>query len=473
VSNIQADHQQGHNQFVRGRLESRNTFPTGPQVYSATGNGHRSQSLHSHATTLSGEWPYVGMTQNTATEAMPMAPPTKSKAFSCPLLTCSRMFKTMEYLKRHLKTHRTSGTHRYAQGLGDDGSLDDGINADAEDGDEYDTFTDLQQCEVEVQGPLHDVQGNEEGLVTNNPMSYIPNGTGSVPLVGTHDAYYPGSNNSTMHYPVSSSPEPGSYGADPSSSASWAARSASTPSFNSVSIPSPQARMSSVGSVAAYNSMGECMTSMSAPSQKATFDHGSIYPSYLRGMSSGPGPVRRHRSVTPSVAHYGESIRRPYSAAMTDLPAANNRSYHPYAVSSGSHSSSAQSSPGSYHIPLDYGSAFPGQIPASLARSGSGSRPGSSHLQEQMSQMLNLDSMETESMGYTSESSGNGYGGIYRTDSPASFANSSAPYVAAADGSTGQQMAEDSSSIYGLHYGSQSSVDHSFYAQGHPQSVPM
>lgn len=213
------------------------------------------------------------------------------------------------------------------------------------------------------------------------------------------------------------------------------------------------------------------MTSASAPSHKATFDHAAIY-GHPHTMSPGPGPVRRHRSVTPSLARYGETIRRPYSAAMSDVvPTASSRSYHPYAVpASSSHSGSAQSSPGSYNIPLDYAASMTGQMPITIARSGSGhsSRSGSLHLQDQMNQMLNLDSMEGEGMGYASDNN-NVYGGLYRTDSPGSYATS------AHGGYTSGSPAAVSSmySIQQAHYGNHTAVEHPFYGQPQAQSVPM
>ena len=98
-----------------------------------------------------------------------------------------------------------------------------------------------------------------------------------------------------------------------------------------------------------------------------------------------------------------ESIYRPYSVAMTDQPTHGNRSYHPYAVSS--HSGSAQSSPGTYNVRLDYNTPMTSSSPSHLSRSSSAFRPGSSHLPDQMNQMLHLNLMDT---GYTGESAGTG-----------------------------------------------------------------
>jgi transcription factor STE12 len=376
----------------------------------------------------------------------------------------------------------TGGSAGYLNGMVDESIFDDGLNADVEDVDELDgedasflaDVTDVRLCEVEVQGNVREVQGDEEGLVTTDPLGYVPNGDSGIGPATAHPATYYG-NNGTAPFPLSSSPEPASYNSDASPAVQWMmARSAPSPAFSSASMPSPQSRMSSVAPSAPYSSMGEYMTCLSAPSHKATFDHAAIY-AHHHTMSPGPGPVRRHRSVTPSLVRYGESIRRPYSAAMSDIPAAASRSYHPYAVAaSSSHSGSAQSSPGSYNVPLDYGSTMSGHIPIPLSRSesGHGSRPGSSHLQDQMSQMLTLDSVDGEHhMGYGSEPGTHGYAGLYRTDSPASYAHTTGNY----SGSPATRATMlDANAMYTMHgqshYGGH---DGQFYNHGHAQSVPM
>ena len=237
------------------------------------------------------------------------------------------------------------------------------------------------------------------------------------------------------------------------------ARSAPSPAFSTQSMPSPHQRVLQMSQSASYNQIGEYMTSMSAPSHKATFDHNTIYPAQLP-PSTGPGPIRRHRSVTPSLARYGESIRRPYSAAMTDQSVHGSRSYHPYAVSS--HSGSAQSSPGTYNVPLGYNDSMTGSLPSHLSRSSSTSRPGSSHLPEQMSQMLRLDSMEGGYTGESSTTSGGSYVGMYRSDSPASY--TSGTYSHDGGSTDGHQM-------YPVQSQYASHVD--AYYPSHAQTVPL
>ncbi|KAF9441717.1 hypothetical protein P691DRAFT_779701 [Macrolepiota fuliginosa MF-IS2] len=149
------------------------------------------------------------------------------------------------------------------------------------------------------------------------------------------------------------------------------------------------------------------VTSMSAPSHKQAFDHAGLYPPGIleSAVSAGPnpnaagasasaaaaaaaaaaamaGPIRRHRSMTPSLIGRasGESIRRPMSTASNasgsgsgdatgsgsaspvPVPVSNvmggmmgmGRGYHPYAggYASSSRSGSTHSSPAVYNVPL-------------------------------------------------------------------------------------------------------------------------
>jgi len=380
---------------------------------------------------------------------------TRTKVFVCPLFSCGRMYKRMEHLKRHVRSHTmerpfqchrcnkkfsrqdnlnqhfrihirmdaegvTGTTAGYMAAMGEDESA----HGDVEDLDELEGvdggLLNIGVCEVEVEGAVHEVEGDEEGLLTTNPAGYVAEPNGIHHVVG-QDVYYPGSA-SDQQFPMSSSPEPSPF-SDPSGGVNWMARASTSPAFSTQSMPSPHQRVLHMSQSASYNPVGEYMTSMSAPSHKATFDHNTIYSGQLLPSSTGPGPIRRHRSVTPSLARYGESIRRPYSATMSDQPAHGNRSYHPYAVSS--HSGSAQSSPGTYNVPLDYNTSITGSLPSHLSRSSSTSRPSSSHLPDQMNQMLHLDSMDTGYTGESATTTGGPFGGMYRSDSPASYTSRS------------------------------------------------
>ena len=373
----------------------------------------------------------------------------RTKVFVCPLFSCGRMYKRMEHLKRHVRSHTmerpfqchrcskkfsrqdnlnqhlrihmrmdaegmTGTTAGYMAAMGEDESA----HADVEDLDELEGvdsgLLNIGICEVEVEGTVHEVEGDEEGLITTDPTGYVAEPNGIHPIA-SQDVYYPGSA-SDQHFPMSSSPEPAPF-SDLSGGVNWMPRASPSPAFSTQSMPSPHQRALPMSQSGSYNQLGDYMT-MSAPSHKATFDHNAIYPAQLL-PSNGPGPIRRHRSVTPSLARYGESIRRPYSAAMTDQPAHGNRSYHPYAVSS--HSGSAQSSPGTYNVPLDYNTSITGSLPSHLSRSSSTSRPGSSHLPDQMNQMLRLDSMDSGYTGESTTATGGSFGGMYRSDSPASY----------------------------------------------------
>ena len=117
-------------------------------------------------------------------------------------------------------------------------------------------------------------------------------------------------------------------------------------------------------------------------------------------------PIRRHRSVTLSLARYGERICRDDRSASSRKP-----THHPYAVSS--HSGSAQSSPGTYNVPLDYNASITSTLLSHLSRSNSTSQPGSSHLPDQMNQVLHLDSVDTGYTGESTTTAGGSYGGIY------------------------------------------------------------
>jgi transcription factor STE12 len=132
--------------------------------------------------------------------------------------------------------------------------------------------------------------------------------------------------------------------------------------------------------------------------------------------------------MTPSLIK-GENLRRPTTATSGE----HSRGYHPYAVPAyvSQSSTSAQSSPASYPIALDY-SSQPGSM-------GNISRPGSTHrsnsggqqLQEQMHQMLNLEQMDDGLFAHHVEppSGQQNYDEMYRTESPI-------PFAAASSGST-------------------------------------
>jgi hypothetical protein len=70
---------------------------------------------------------------------------------------------------------------------------DESAHADVEDLEELEGvdggLLNIGVCEVEVEGAVHEVEGDEEGLITTNPTGYVAEPNGIHPMVG-QDAYY-------------------------------------------------------------------------------------------------------------------------------------------------------------------------------------------------------------------------------------------------------------------------------------------
>ncbi|KAF8624312.1 hypothetical protein AX15_005942 [Amanita polypyramis BW_CC] len=167
--------------------------------------------------------------------------------------------------------------------------------------------------------------------------------------------------------------------------AQWALRPQSGPSFSSPSEPSPPGAIPvmrnnrspltdhSTGfippphSSSSTSSYGEDFAaSMSAPSHKQTFEHAMYPPGEIAAIAAGnggTGPIRRHRSMTPSVIRNAEPMRsRPttagsdFSSVGSGSPGSSNRGYHPYATygsTSQSRAGSNHSSPAVNTVPLN------------------------------------------------------------------------------------------------------------------------
>ncbi|KIK54718.1 hypothetical protein GYMLUDRAFT_249242 [Collybiopsis luxurians FD-317 M1] len=246
----------------------------------------------------------------------------------------------------------------------------------------------------------------------------------------------------------------------------WAMRGTPSPAFSTISVPAftpnrnswaggspsrPQSsymRQSSGGSSndnaygaddssVPYHShiQGMNQISVSAPSHKLSFDHGNLYPPGLLDPSSasfagsmgglsvdsstGGGPVRRHRSMTPSLMRTeGGVVRKPTSGGSPGEGVVPN-GYHPYASSSRASSlsrggGSVHSSPAGLPIPL------PGmgmQRSESRASNLSVEVAGAEHLQHARQMLSRPGSADpSAAMNYQGEM-------MYRTDSPASFPN--------------------------------------------------
>lgn len=490
----------------------------------------------------------------------------KTKAFVCPLFSCGRLFKRMEHLKRHLRTHTMERpyqcqrckkrfsrsdnlnqhvrTHARADGEvesgsgecddgGDSGGSDDIDELDGDDGslsgyasgmamnigvgyrggnvNGMDSMPDVQMCEVEVQGDVQDVQGDEEGEVTASVAevsvpAFVTNGTAQG-----QDVYFPSSGMPG----VVATPFPSGEYAD-ASGPQWASRAHPSPAFSSVSIPSPplgsvpliRSNRSSLTSSPAsyirqsssvYNDNSEYVTSISAPSHKQGFDHAGLYPPGVIENANGPGPIRRHRSMTPSLMKNVDGIRRPLTATSGDLTSSGSgpasRAYHPYAnaaTSNGfisqSRAGSAQSSPASYPMHLEYP---PNQQQIStINRSESHPRSTSNgQLQDQMRQMMNLNHEPRHDTDlYTINGSGvtgsTGLSEIYRTDSPVPYATDlPVPYPSDSYPTAVTHEQFDKHGLYPLgmmdahpHPGqyADQTVDAGYYSTlGHPQHVTL
>ena len=499
-----------------------------------------------------------------------LGPDGKVKALICPLYSCGRLFKRMEHLKRHLRTHtmekpfmctrcgkRFSRSDNLTQHLrtherlpggigspftggsgisrgsvdgdlsGGEGSLNDDSSSrqesvgDSEDeGMGYNSLGHYQHHpqqqpqldvygnplgggtapmdmstygvlggqaaaayampdfdEVEIQGGVRDVQGDEEGLLMR---------TGSLDSSMIYRNVQQQQQHPQQHRLSFSTAGSGDY---PDSSAQWAtaATRVSDPTFSDTSsvmgsgnnsnrsslnlsnvITSPTSYMRQImpqqqqlpqqqqqqsqhhlphhshshslshsSSSSAYGDEYSSL-SLSAPSHKQSFDHAALYPPGIlenaaahssaaaaaAAAAGSIGPVRRHRSMTPSIIRNGEPIRRPMtsnssvmdgsgtgSGGSGDSPSSMTssslpRGYHPYAYSAtNSRAGSTHSSPSVHPIPLssgggggDYGLRRSESRNSSYSVSGGGNA-NASGLHEQMRQMMSMENPRRDSNG--------------------------------------------------------------------------
>ena len=298
--------------------------------------------------------------------------PITSKAFVCPLFCCGRLFKRMEHLKRHLRTHtlerpyqcdrcmkRFSRSDNLNQHLrihfrtdGDDASsgefgASDG-DAESQGMDEADFplssslpfpngLPNMDICEVEVEGHLQDIQGDEEGLVAAGG-TLGPNWS-AVASNSTLSPYYSHSVPAVVDTPSPDGdlPHLGFLPAVDTSNMTWA-------------------NLSQHDSGSSH-----CRGSIISPlSASPEFDQVSLHRSVMtRGVA---GPVRRHRSMTPSILRGFDRGQSP-----------PNRGYHPYLPASVTHSraSSSASSPSSLACSLD----MPAVSPVSISDSSVNTQP--------------------------------------------------------------------------------------------------
>lgn len=255
-----------------------------------------------------------------------------TKVFVCPLFCCGRLFKRMEHLKRHMRTHtmerpfqcnrckkrfsRSDNLNQHlrihirAEGAetpsGEIVAFDAEMeNEDTEEGDAAfladfsfaeGGLNDLKKYEVELPG-VQDVQGDEEGLVEIPGVSHGMDSDVTLDL-GLCDGYF----QPTM------------------------------PGDHSVHLESPEMDWTLVNPpmMTATTCNGEpVMASLTSSSHRQEFDVDSMTPPRNVLTTSGIGPLRRHRSATPS-------FMRSHSASSN-----SSRSYHPYSRTSSSNSSPA------------------------------------------------------------------------------------------------------------------------------------
>ncbi|KAF8190596.1 hypothetical protein K438DRAFT_912741 [Mycena galopus ATCC 62051] len=285
------------------------------------------------------------------------------------------------------------------------------------------TQLDVQMCEVEVPGDVQEVLGDEEGLMMR-----------SAPPPSSGEAFYPGGQ------PQRNGPYESSNHSNHSSSeylndqSQWAAIRTGSPAFSTMSVPSPpapvqRASLPPVAQFARHHSSSSSGSAyddyaISAPSHKMAFDHGALYPpGMLLEDASGAGPIRRHRSITPSVVINGEPIRRPGtsnshhngSGVFGEVVGASpgQREYHPYAAygsAAGSRAGSTHSSPAYNNIPLpqDFLRRSDSRN-SNLSASGNGGGTGGG-LGKQMRQMMRIAGGDGEAQYATA---------MFRSDSPA------------------------------------------------------
>ena len=361
--------------------QRQNTYP----MYEPQGGnlGHTSQPF-------STSWPspylHSGGSASHSSSSLP-AMSQRVKAYSCPLFSCGRLFKRLEHLRRHLRTHtmerpfqcqvcrkrfsrsdnltqharihtRSSdiGASAFDSGLfGDDESDADIEGLDHLDGDdsEFAAFASTRVVEVEVQGELPE-EGLLPSVATGAPHEHFPSSMPNVQFA------QPGTREQSG-YPAVGSSSP------------WAMHTTPLPSpgFRSAEASPAQVAQQINGSYHPYpGRVAGSYTPASAPPHKSGFDQPTLYSQSLEhSQPSGSGPIRRYRSVTPSVAQNGELIRRPITAAsMSEYRSASPvpRGYHPYAgalASGHAPSSSTRSSPAGYHIPLEPTPLHQSQIP--------------------------------------------------------------------------------------------------------------
>ncbi|KAL4077965.1 STE like transcription factor-domain-containing protein [Scleroderma citrinum] len=275
---------------------------------------------------------------------------TTSKVFVCPLFTCGRLFKRAEHLKRHLRTHTMERPYQcdkcqkrfsrsdnlnqhlriHARGDGQDtgsgeagafnGSVDEGIDDSELEQIVHALSTpfpgsagglpDLTMYVMEVPGHVQEVQGDEEGLLVAPGIIAALRANNDILQSFSGRTYHAQDVHGLIDMP--SDAELGHFSSFSLDSA-WPGVSGSPVAGDSTLLFNGEPTTTSLASVS---------------SQRLEVEGGLPHKSLI--ASSTIGPIRRHRSMTPSLMR-----------GQTTKPA---RPYHPYASASPS-----QSSPWSSH----------------------------------------------------------------------------------------------------------------------------
>ncbi|PFH49297.1 hypothetical protein AMATHDRAFT_48848 [Amanita thiersii Skay4041] len=383
----------------------------------------------------------------------------RSKAFVCPLFSCGRMFKRQEHLKRHLRTHTMERPYACPK-CRKRFSRSDNLNQHLRTHDRGGVIT-MSETVSSDWSAVDDMSDAEE-LRRSGRLSRSSSISGTESesydeLDSDHGMWYRGSGEFGME-----SGGPGMFGNTATATSmgmenfdvsGWSLRPQPSPAFSTISAPSPpppgaipvmgnnrnsisgapgsyaRGTHSASSSISSYNE--EYVTSASAPSHKQSFDHNALFPGGMIDnvtlaavAAGGTGPIRRHRSMTPSVIRNGEPIRRPPTADSeftgVNGNSPNGRGYHPYA----SYGSASQSRTGSTHSSP---SVYPVALgPEHMRRSESRSS-NYGGLQEQMKGFVNmsLDSSSNEESGMFDDHQQPPQ--LYRTESPSSFPQSESP----------------------------------------------
>lgn len=334
----------------------------------------------------------------------------KTKAYVCPLYSCQRLFKRLEHLKRHVRMHtmerpfqceicqrrfsRADNLSQHMRTHSRDGGLNDVVPTGIMEGDEgVDQVMyapgeqyDLNACEIEV-------VDNAGMRFEDDEYANASNGSGSYSYPGAGTPQFAGLVMSPENSPRLNDEQSwtATHGHSQSLPAGYDYGSSHpSPAFSTASAPSSRYTTSYSTVAAAYSAPNDMVAnataapssagSLSAPAHKQTFDHAALYPpsaGVQNLAASAVGPVRRYRSVTPTIARSGEQIRRPMTANTLDASplgpgAAASRVYHPYPVpqySSAAANGSQHSSPATYQSQLDYAQ----QTPATQTNSPAGS----------------------------------------------------------------------------------------------------